>query len=256
MPNDPTMLDVSLSALGAALFAGLAAIPHCAGMCGPLVAFASTRDGRAAAARYHGGRLLAYTTLGLVVGATGPLLGSLVGVRWAGAVASWSLALALALAARRLWGGTRRPPGFDAEVPLRRRASGPSLTQRAFALLPKEPFVLGLLTALLPCGVLASALLLAAGAGSVLGGGLAMLLFAAVSATGLALVSTLARGIAQDLRPGSGLARALATALIVGAMVLLVRPLSALTRDEPAPCHVDPATGPALPPAPPPRPTP
>ncbi|MBX3274522.1 MAG: sulfite exporter TauE/SafE family protein [Sandaracinaceae bacterium] len=97
----------ALVAATAAAAAGLASSVHCAAMCGPLAAVAG-RTPRAAAA-YHGARLASYALAGGIAGATGTLLSDALGGRWAGALLSWTLAVALALAAWRLWRGEARP---------------------------------------------------------------------------------------------------------------------------------------------------
>ena len=71
---------------------------HCASMCGPFAAFALMRDARRGAwliqALYHGGRLLAYATLGAVAGAFGATLdfgGSLLGIGRVAGVAAGAM---------------------------------------------------------------------------------------------------------------------------------------------------------------------
>jgi hypothetical protein len=253
------VIEVAIAA-GAA--AGLASIPHCAGMCGPVAAYAAGGGtGPKASVGYHAGRLASYAALGLVVGAAGEMVGDALPARWASALLSWSLAAALGLAAWRLW---RMGDGRPAR-PVQLRTRGPrrrSLSERLLALLPKSPVALGLMTALLPCGALYSALLIAAGSGSAWAGGASMLAFGGVSAIGLAVVGAVAakvRGLIARGTEAPLLSRVLATTLLVGALILAVRPLSTLGAEPTAPsCHDGGATASAASAAsaatPPPRP--
>ena len=222
------------AALAAAAASGLASIPHCAGMCGPLAACASGR----AAWRYHVARSIAYGVLGAVAGTAGSELVGALDVRWGNALVSWTLALALGLGAYRLWRG-REAGGTTVRLGVAPRR--PSLADRAMNRAMRwagdHPAGLGALTALLPCGALYSALLVAAAAGSGLAGGLAMLVFALVSGIGLALVSLLAARLRGGLGPGRAPARVLASVLLVGALLLAVRPVAALRAPDPASCH-------------------
>ncbi len=222
-------------ALVAAAAAGLASVPHCAAMCGPLSTFAGTRAG--GVWRYHGGRLLGYAGAGLVAGASGELLEATLPARWASALLSLTLASALAIAASRLW----KDPAARAEplVALSRAKKKPSLTERVLAWMPKRPLTLGLMTALLPCGALYSALLVAASSGSALGGAGLMLVFASLSGLGLAVVSAVAAKVSALAKRGVEtlfLRRVLATALVIGAVLFVVRPITSLTQPEPS-CH-------------------
>lgn len=219
--------------IAASAAAGLASSVHCGAMCGPLAAFAG-RDLRGAAS-YHGARLGGYAALGALGGATGTLLGDLVSARWAGAITSWTLAVALTLTAWRLWQGHAAPRERLVSLRLERR---PSLTARIFARLPKHPAAVGGLTALLPCGALYAAVLLAASSGSALGGAAAMGAFATTSAIGLGVVSVLVARFRTHLARGAPpwMGRAFAALLLVGAVVLVVRPIDALRTEDPVTC--------------------
>ncbi len=170
----------------AAAVAGFASTPHCAAMCGPLALAACS--GRAQAVRYGAGRFLSYAALGAIAGsATGRLTQFLRGEHVQQAIA---LVLAAGLAAAAVRVLRVQAPAAPL-VPLRRGR------------LAVPPMVVGLATGLLPCGALASGLLLAAGAASAWGGALAMTVFAACSAPGLIAVA------ASGNRIGAFLARAL-----------------------------------------------
>lgn len=160
-----------------ALLMGLVGGPHCVAMCGAACAGIGQAAGsrkNAALWTFQLGRVVGYSVLGAVAAA------SLQGLGWLTVqsaalrpvwsffhVAAFVLGLMLLLqarqpmwlesAARKVWGYTR---SFAA-----RWGGG-------------APLVLGALWAFLPCGLLYSALLVAAMAGSSLGGAMVMALFA------------------------------------------------------------------------------
>ncbi|RMF85708.1 MAG: sulfite exporter TauE/SafE family protein, partial [Planctomycetota bacterium] len=89
-----------MTALIAAVFvASLLGSLHCAGMCGPFVAFAVGADaGRTGGAwrhvAYHGGRLVTYSLLGVAAGALGAALdlgGAWVGVQRTAAIVAGAI---------------------------------------------------------------------------------------------------------------------------------------------------------------------
>jgi sulfite exporter TauE/SafE len=226
-----------LAALSAAVVAGFASIPHCAAMCGPLATYASGM-GRGATLRHQLGRGVGYVLAGLAAGGSGELVRALLSAQWASAILSFALASALALAAWRLW----RTPGREAGlVALGRKPRRPSIGDRLFGLLPKNALALGALTVVLPCGALYAALLLAASSGSALGGALTMLTFASVSGLGLLVVGAVATKLRTLIGQGVEapfLRRVLATALLVGAVLMVVRPVTQLTSESETPsCH-------------------
>ncbi len=141
--------------LTAAGVAGLAASPHCAGMCGPLVCAAKATPGS-----YHGGRLFSYTALGAVAGWVGePLVSALQSTP--ARLVAWALAVVLLLVGLGL--ERRLPqPKWAARFLMRVR-----LRQR-----------LGLFTPLLPCGPLWLMLAASGASGGVLEGALLMGSFA------------------------------------------------------------------------------
>ncbi|MBM4365030.1 MAG: sulfite exporter TauE/SafE family protein [Deltaproteobacteria bacterium] len=125
--------------LATAALAGLAGSFHCVGMCGPIALGA----GRG----WHLGRSLAYAAAGATAGVSGRALPE---GPWVGALA----AAFFAWSCLRFGGfvhGAEGVPGFL--LPLARRARG---------LGPARGLALGALAALLPCGLLWSALALAA----------------------------------------------------------------------------------------------
>lgn len=213
--------------------AGLASVPHCTAMCGPLAAYAcSGRPGAGGQSRYQLGRFVSYSTLGAMAGAIGGTTALSLPGAWGGALLSWSLALGLGLVAFRLW---RRPE--QPLITLRaksepKRESGPS---RALGALGRHPFFVGLGTALLPCGALAAAVLIAASTGTALLGALSMLAFAGTSAVGLVGAAWLFERFSRRPRPAT--ARVLAVALALGSILFVIRPVHALRHGHGAEGH-------------------
>jgi sulfite exporter TauE/SafE len=198
-------MSVSAAVLAAAA-AGLVSAPHCAAMCGPLALAACDAPDRAASwragARYGLGRLTSYVVIGAVAGAAGSGLVRVLRDEGLQRWVSLAVAAGLALAAWRVL--RLRPPA--ALVTLRRARSATRV----------PAVVLGLLTGLLPCGALASGLLIAAGAGAWWGGAASMAVFALASAPGR-LAGVLP---ATGLRARLG-AAATPTRRRVGALILL-----------------------------------
>jgi len=159
---------------------------HCAGMCGPLVAAyagmpgpGAPRRGRGLAhAVYSAGRLAAYATLGGVAGALGAA------VDRAGALAGASrVAAVVAGSAIALWGLHAlltalgyRPGRIEAPSFVRR---GLGAVMRAAAARPpaQRAALLGVTSALLPCGWLWAFVVTAAGTATAWGGATTMAVF-------------------------------------------------------------------------------
>jgi uncharacterized protein len=232
-----------LAALGTGAVAGAASLAHCVAMCGPLTLLAAGGGGRRAVWAWQAGRLITYTAAGTAAGLAGAAISDALSSPWLGAGLSWVLALTLLVIGARLWRRSRAPvaapaterTGAPALVPVGRTRRSLSLAARVLARLPRHPFVLGAATALLPCGALAAALLLAAGTRSPGHGAISMAAFAASSGVGLALAGVIA-GALRGL--GRHATRALAVALIAGALVSLYRPIPGLLAPEPTcPMH-------------------
>ncbi|HEY1392351.1 MAG TPA: sulfite exporter TauE/SafE family protein [Methylibium sp.] len=186
-----------VSLLLTALLMGLAGGPHCVAMCGAATAGIGCTSPRLWA--FQGGRVLGYALLGAAVAASAGVL------QWAATHAAllkpfWAmLQLAiLALGLSLVWLG-RQPLWLDRWAHqvwqgLRMR----SLDWRA------APALAGLLWALLPCGLLYSALMVAALSSHAWQGGLVMAAFAAGSALGLHLGPALWRRWRQAAGPQAG----------------------------------------------------
>lgn len=164
---------------------------HCACMCGPLaLAF---QGGAKGALAYHVGRTTAYGAVGVGLGG----LGSALGTNELAAPTAWvAFVLAAGLVVLALVGerGAIKLPGLGNALP--------SLMRRARALSPGvRAGLLGLLTPLLPCGLLWAACAGAAVAGSPLAGGGVMSGFAIGSLPLLLLAQTQVGALARRFGP-------------------------------------------------------
>lgn len=218
------MLTAVLS--GATL--GLLNMVHCASMCGPLSSAVSLPGGAQRATRYQLGRLASYGFLGAMSGHFGSALQLLA----PGTASVWIVATltaaACVLTARALLGV--RGAATAGLVQLQTGPKRRSLFALLIGLVPREPLVLGMLSALLPCGVLASALLAAVATGDALSGMSLMLTFAALS--GVAVWSASVAVQAVPRRFALPARRVLACALLALAMLSLYRPIYALTHES------------------------
>ncbi len=173
-------------AVVAALVAGALAAPHCFAMCGPLAlaGCAQRRDGIG----YYLGRSVAYAATGAVIGHLGQRALSIV------PVAALQTAAALALALFCVWRGAAlmRPRASAGSLVALR--TGPSLLPW-----PTRGVGLGMLTAVLPCGALVAAWLIAASTFDATAGAAAMLSFSIASAPGTLAALLGRRAFAKQL---------------------------------------------------------
>jgi len=185
------MMDLALA--GSAFLMGLAGTPHCLAMCGAAcVAIAGGQGSLRATAGFHLGRLISYSAGGAVVAASVSIMGQL-GQSSAFLRPLWVLVhlAAMGLGLFLLWQG-RQPAWLEgvsrsvAGGAFSLSATGPAL--RVGAVLSKRPrraLLAGLAWVAWPCGLLQSALVVAAlGSGSVAGAGI-MAAFALGSSAGL-----------------------------------------------------------------------
>ncbi len=178
-----------MTALLLAVFlASLLGSLHCAGMCGPFVAFATLRikgtsprpqsGGFTLQFAYHTGRLLAYAVLGALAGVLGATLnlgGSLVGIgRLAGFTAGILLVLVGTTRILSLLGV--RFPNVPGSSLLRRAIARGQATASRYTPLHRA-WAIGLLTAVLPCGWLYAFVAVAAGTGNAFWGLATMIVF-------------------------------------------------------------------------------
>ena len=210
---------MSASLLTAAALAGLAGSPHCMAMCGAACAGVGGHDARRAFA-FQAGRLAGYAALGAVAAASAGAL------QWVAAHAAllkplWGMfhVAVIVLGASLLWLGTQ-PAWVERGAQQVWRA----LRVRTLALdTVRWPFAAGALWALLPCGLLYAALMLAALADSALDGAAVMAVFALASGAVLQLGATLGRRLGT--RSGAWGVRLAGAALIAGSAWALLHGL-------------------------------
>ena len=156
----------------------LGSLGHCLGMCGPLVMMVSLRRqtrGLAAAPHYvlyHAARIAVYACLGAIAGMLAALLGK--GTGFGGFAAALSIALGVGVC---LLGA-----GYAGWLPIGRLEGPNAWLNRAMDAAFRRSGVgadllLGALNGLLPCGLVYSALLVAASTGGAPSAALGMVLF-------------------------------------------------------------------------------
>jgi len=216
-----------MTLLLAVLVAGAAGSPHCAGMCGGMVAFATggapgqVRGRLGALAAYNAVRGLGYTTLGLLAGALGSTLNG-AGVR----LGIGRVAGVVAGAVMIGWGAGKLLAAFGVRLPKARRASriDVPIARVMSGLRERRPAVragiVGGCTAALPCGLLHASTVVAAGTGNALQGALVMLAFWMGTLPALLGVGLGAQFLSGRLRRHADL---------VGALALVVLGLSSVT---------------------------
>ncbi len=162
-----------------ALFMGLAGGPHCVAMCGAACGGVARLDARSPGrglVMFQLGRLAAYSALGAMAAASVQALGWL-GTQAVALRPLWTLFHAAALVLGVML-------AVRARQPIWLQAAGTRMWSAARVHVPRgmaAPAAMGALWALMPCGLLYSALVVAALAGSVVGGAAVMALFAAGS---------------------------------------------------------------------------
>jgi sulfite exporter TauE/SafE len=185
-----------------ALMLGLAGTPHCAAMCGAACVAATRGGARATQAGFHLSRVAGYALAGAVAASSVGVLSAL-GQLSPALRPLWTLAhlAALALGLWLLWqgrqpewveslgrGAARAAPdaqGWQGMSAPRRAGMGPSLRVRMGPSLRSG--LAGALWVAWPCGLLQSALVVAALANSALGGAAVMAVFGVTTAAGLTL---------------------------------------------------------------------
>ncbi|MCG2595530.1 sulfite exporter TauE/SafE family protein [Ramlibacter sp. XY19] len=200
----------------AALLIGLAAGPHCAAMCGPACGgvIRIVREGQPGDHglqwSFHAGRLLGYALAGAAVAQ------AVQGLAWAATHAAalrplWTVFHVAVLG----WGLALLASGRQ---PALATATGRKVWQRLrpLATPPQALFATGVLWALMPCGLLYSALLVASLSGGPLAGAFTMALFALGSAVSLLLAPRMLRLAGE--RGGARLAGALIAAAAAWAL--------------------------------------
>ena len=203
------VLAVDLTLILSAGLLGLVGAPHCAAMCSAPCSAVMRGCGAGAPgtvfAGFMLGRLLGYAAGGAAV-AAGVLAFSVIG-QWAPVLRPvWTLAHAAALAfglwllftARQpAWWGARSTPAKGAALPAGWQRVNP----------PTRAAAAGALWLVLPCGLLQSALLIAALANTPLQGAVAMAAFATTSSVGLGVYPALWSGRLSSARASAWAAR-------------------------------------------------
>lgn len=187
-------------ALPAAFLAGFFGSTHCLGMCGALVVLFEQTGERGSWLRrlvYNVGRLGFYVLLGVIAGAGGAILTRATGVG-TGLMLLRLLAglLVIAIGLNLLfnWSSTRFIE--EAGAKLWRRVSPLARHVLPVTTLPRA-FAAGLLWGALPCGLVYSAVALAATSGTIAGGGLTMLAFWLGTAPALLVAGASAERLAR-----------------------------------------------------------
>jgi len=210
-----------------AVLAGMG-IGHCAAMCGPLAAASCAHRSRGSLWRYQWGRTTGYVFFGGLAGDLGASVALLGSSAWASWVFPVIAAIGCMALAHRVW--LRKPRALvRLRVPEQRKSS---LFTRVASLVPEDPLALGLLSSLLPCGLLATALLAAAATRSAPAGAVLMLGFVTVSGAALAGAGLI---VARLPRAPSWLRHLTGCVLVATAGWTLSRPISVLL--QPADRH-------------------
>jgi sulfite exporter TauE/SafE len=193
---------VNAGMYGTLLISGLlGSLGHCLGMCGPLMVMVGLqlRSGRPAALLahllYHGARIAVYAVLGAIIGSIGSLLG--VGSRLSHAAGIASLVLGAGVILFGL--------GYLGWLPLGRLDAHSGWLDKAMGRAVRQGglfgiVLLGALNGLLPCGLVYSALLMAATAGGPVPGAVGMALFGVGTLPPLLVVGLGAGAIGVRLR--------------------------------------------------------
>ena len=200
----------------------LGSLGHCLGMCGPLVIMATlqfkSRGLRVLPSfvSYHAARAAVYAALGALAGGIGSLLG--LGHRLTLLAGGVGLVLGMAVIVLGL--------GYLGWLPFGRIESANAWLTRAMSGTLRRRGrwgapMLGALNGLLPCGLVYSSLLVAAGTGSAAHGALGMLVFA--SGTVPALLGVALGAGALRLRPRAYMARAAGVLIVIVGIQLALR---------------------------------
>lgn len=164
-----------------ALVMGLLGSAHCAVMCGPVAASLCTRP--KASLAFNAGRILTYVALGVVAGAFGAMVPFFaVALRPIAAIALVALGLHLA-GVSSIFTKVER-----IGLPLWKRLA--PLTKK-----PLHTTLLGAIWGFVPCGLVYTALTVAATSGSALAGALTMLAFGIGTLPAMAAAMTVARRV-------------------------------------------------------------
>jgi uncharacterized protein len=208
---------MELALVFSALMLGLAGAPHCTAMCGAACA-AATRGGRPAVWPFHLSRVAGYAAAGALAAAGVGAL-SVLGQLSPALRPLWTLAhaAALALGLWLLWHG--RQPAWLQRLGRAPRLAVPDAQGWQRMQVPLHASAAGAAWVAWPCGLLQSALVVAALANTAVGGAVVMAVFAIATSAGLAAAPWLWQrlGTAGGSAAGVVLATRAAGALLAAA---------------------------------------
>ena len=191
--------------MGLVFLTGLLGGMHCIGMCGGIMLTQHN------AIAYNGGRLIGYTVMGLIFGAVGSVLVFTAGLKSAVFIIAGGLVILIGL---QMWG-----------VPLLRRLR-PGLPspcgQRG------RPFMIGMLTGVMPCGMLTSMWLTAASSASAVKGAGIMLIFGLGTCVCMLLLGLL--GDALTRKYNKYILKASTILIITMGMMLMMKGIGLISR--------------------------
>jgi len=217
----------------AAFTTGLVGSGHCALMCGPLACAGEARDGgarRRSAAAWQIGRLAAYAGVGALLGTFGHAVLTALSGRAMRAL-PWAMAAGLALSALEVGKSVPSVPGL-ARISRGLVRSGAKFSPSARSLLR------GAATPFLPCGLLYGAFVMAAAAGSPLGGVTIMTAFGLGALPALAAVQALVPGSLSRMRRSPRVVAFSRRAIpLLAAAVIVWRALAAGAATAAPHCH-------------------
>lgn len=215
---------------GPLLLSGLVgSLGHCMGMCGPLVMMvaAQLRAHKLPLLPhyflYHGARVLVYALLGMLAGGLGTLFGLGTHLSGPAGVVSLLLGASVILLGASYLGWL--PFGrFEGAGSWLKGAMGWALRRGG----PAGVLVLGALNGLLPCGLVYSALLVAATTGGPLRGALGMVLFGSGTLPALLMVGAGAGALTLSTRVRQVMSRIAGVLIIVVGLQLALRGMAGL----------------------------
>jgi uncharacterized protein len=210
--------------LGMIFMTGVLASLHCAGMCGALVlGYATQGGGEGGALRggllhlaYNVGRILSYVLLGAILSAAALRLAW---IKDAGSYVAIGGGVVMVMAGLAMLGVLRIPSRVG--VPVAREGSARLQSRLLRGATPARTFGLGLLTPLLPCGMLYGMLARAVAAPTVTDGALIMGVFGLGMTPSLAALGGLSRFL--SLRVRTWAERLAAVSILLMGVILLLR---------------------------------
>ncbi len=233
-PPVANVIAVPFATLVLGLALGGASSLHCIAMCGPLVG-GSCRN-RTDGLAYGLGRLAGYACVGALAGVVGGPLLTPDRARIVQLAAATLIAAMLLLRAARFLG-----VGGRGLTQVRRKPKTTSIFLRLAPHLPRRGALLGVVTALFPCGALLTGLIAAAAAGGAWQGGLLMIGFAIASSPALLLSGIFgARVLAWvEARRSRWVRLAFAGVLVIVAAWIVATPIGIAVESAHAPMGAD-----------------